>query len=316
MNIYRIIHESREKYILEDGRTANLSGRLRHVSDVFPVTGDMVSVTDDDGTCLIESIEPRKTELKRKDPSGGMQVMAANATHLLIVMALDENYSLRRLERFLVLADAAGLIPLAALTKADGADPVDTAVKEFEAKSLCRVFVTSTVTGEGIRELKDFFHEDDIVCLAGLSGAGKSSLVNAMSGAELMKTSEVRDSDAKGKHTTTGRHMFRMPDGFWIMDMPGIREVGLGADSESVDDVFDDIVELARGCRFADCSHTAEPFCAVIEAVERGEISADRLKSYKKLKSEADTESLKQQWAKKEKEISKLAKQAIKFKKR
>lgn len=313
MNIFRIISASREIYTLEDGRHVTLTGKLRREAESLPVVGDYAVVADGG---VIESIEPRKTELKRKDPSGGMQIMAANATHLLVVMALDENYSLRRLERFLILAESAGIKPITVLTKADTADPIESAVREFEVKPLCPVFVTSAVTGDGIDELKACFSDGDTVCLAGLSGAGKSTLLNALFGMELMKTSAVREDDSKGRHTTTARQLFRTESGVWIMDMPGIREVGLGADSEYVDDVFDDIAELARGCRFADCSHTSEPFCAVLEAVERGEISAGRLKSYHKLKNEANTESLKQQWAKKEKEISKLAKQAIKFKKR
>ncbi len=316
---YRIVYANREKYTLDDGRSAVLAGRVRYSTHSYPVTGDIVEVSGEGDNAVIENIQNRSSELRRKNPSGeGMQTMAANVTHVLIVMAMDANFSLRRLERFMVLARSADVIPVVALTKADIVDPVRAAVLEREAAEITNgaVFVTSTVTWEGVEELKSYFGHSDIICLAGLSGAGKSSLLNAMYGEEVMKTSQVRESDEKGVHTTTVRYMVQTPSGCWIMDMPGIKEVGIGADADAVSEVFDDIEELSIGCKFADCTHQEEPGCAVKQAVEEGIITAERLKSYLKLMEEADAEQIKLWRRQKDKRISKLAKEAAKHKKR
>ena len=284
---FRVIFASREIYELKGGYRAVLSGKLRNSAGSLPVVGDMVVCSDG---YVIESIEPRKTELKRSSPSGGagMQILAANATHLLIVMAIGAGFSIRRLERFLVLAASAGIQPVVALTKCDTVNPVDAVVAESEVKGAAGipVFCTSIVTGEGISELSGYFSEGDIICLTGLSGAGKSSLLNAICRTDL-ETSAVRESDGKGKHTTTARHFIETGNGYAFIDTPGLREVGIGGDAGAVEEVFDDIAKYAEMCRFSDCSHTNEPDCAVLAAVASGALSAERLASMHKLRKES-----------------------------
>jgi len=309
--IFRVIFASREIYTLENGERAVLSGKLRMEAESLPVVGDMVHCSDG---FVIESIEPRRTELKRAI-GAGMQVLAANATHLMIVMALGDGFSLRRVERFMVLAKSAGIKPVIVLTKCDLANPVDAAVAESELREItdAPVFVTSAFTGEGIGELAEYFLADDIICLSGLSGAGKSSLLNVLCGAEL-RTSAVREHDGKGKHTTTARHFIRSSGGFSFIDTPGLREVGIGGDTEAVEDVFSDISELADGCRFSDCSHTDEPDCAVLRAVAEGRLAEDRLNSLHRLRREAAARNEVER-KKKDKKLAKLVKQAVRIKK-
>jgi len=314
-NIFRVIFASREIYELKGGHRAVLSGRFRNTAESLPAVGDMVSCGDG---YVIESIEPRTSELKRSSPSGGagMQILAANATHLLIVMAMGAGFSIRRLERFLVLAASAGVQPVVALTKCDLVNPVDGAVSESEVRDAADapVFCTSTVTGEGLEELAAYFSAGDIICLTGLSGAGKSSLLNALCGTEL-ETSHVRVSDGKGRHTTTARHFIESARGFAFIDTPGLREVGIGADAEVVEEVFDDIAQYARMCRFSDCTHNGEPDCAVIAAIADGLLSAERLNSLHKLKKEAAAKNEAERKVR-DKNLSKLVKQVTKLKKR
>lgn len=312
-NIFRVIFASREIYGLTGGYRAVLSGRFRSTSESFPVVGDMVWCSDG---YVIESIEPRTSELKRSSPSGGagMQILAANATHLLIVMAMGAGFSIRRLERFLVLAASSGVQPVVALSKCDLVNPVDGAVWESEVRNAADapVFCTSTVTGEGLDELAGYFSAGDIICLTGLSGAGKSSLLNTLCGTGL-ETSSVRESDGRGRHTTTARHFIESERGFAFIDTPGLREVGIGGDVEAVEEVFDDIVQYAKMCRFSDCSHTDEPGCAVLAAVADGLLSADRLKSLHKLKKEAAAKNEAERKVR-DRNLSKLVKQVTKLK--
>jgi ribosome biogenesis GTPase len=312
---FRVIFASREIYELQGGHRAVISGKLRRTSDSLPAVGDIVVCSDG---YVIESIEPRTTELKRSSPSGGagMQVLAANATHLLIVMGFGAGFSVRRLERFLVLAASAGVEPVIALTKYDTADPVDAAVAESEVRDItdAKVFCTSVVTGEGIEELAGYFSAGDIICLSGLSGAGKTSLLNALCGTEDAVAS-VRVHDGKGKHTTTARHFIESGRGFFIIDTPGLREVGIGSDFEAVEEVFDEIAEYAEHCRFSNCSHTDEPGCAVLAAVADGHISGERLSSLHKLRREAAAKNEADRKAK-DKKLSKLVRQVGKIKKR
>ncbi|MCD8553657.1 ribosome small subunit-dependent GTPase A [Seleniivibrio sp.] len=309
---FRVIFASREIYELKGGYRAVLSGKLRNTAESLPVVGDMVVCSDG---YVIESIEPRKTELKRSSPSGGagMQVLAANATHLLIVMAMGAGFSIRRLERFLVLAASAGIQPVVALTKCDLVNPVDAAVAESEVKEAADipVFCTSTVTGEGIGELSAYFSEGDIICLAGLSGAGKSSLLNAFCNTDF-ETSAVRESDGKGKHTTTARHFIETGKGYSFIDTPGIREVGIGGDAGAVEEVFDDIAKYAKMCRFSDCTHTGEPDCAVLAAVASGALSAERLAGMHKLKKESAAKNESERKVR-DKKLSKTVKQIKKL---
>lgn len=309
---YRITFASMEIYILDGEFSARVSGAVRFKNDTLPVTGDLVTAEESGGTYLITGIKERSSELRRwSESKKRYQVLAANATHLMAVMAMDSNFSIRRLDRFLVLAVSAGITPVVVLTKADIADPVDAAVMESDVKDACKdgaVFAVSALTGDGMDGLDAYFGQDDIVCLAGLSGAGKTTLLNALTG-ERSATAEVRASDDKGRHTTTSRQMFRAPSGYSIIDTPGIREVGVTENLDAVDSVFEDIAALAAMCRFSDCTHTNEPDCAVRDAVGEGTLSEERLASYRRVSAEAQVRNVDMERKQKKKQLCKLLKQ-------
>lgn len=328
-NIYRITFSSQEKYIISntaENHNAVVSGKLRN-SGTMPVIGDYVYAhqADTNDLSIIDEIVERKSTIHRKKPDSehGIQIIAANVSHMLIVSAMDENFSLNRIERFLVLAKSAGADVVIALTKADLAKPSDRAHMQYETEERikgAKVICTSVMTGEGISELKNTFPENSTVCLAGLSGAGKSSLINAITGFDVQKTKEVRNFDSKGRHTTTSRNMFFI-GGFWIIDTPGIREVGLSVEKDIVKEVFEDIANAAKLCRFSDCTHTIEPDCEVRRLLMESLIDAEKLKNYQKLTKEAEKspassmEVIKERRTK-EKNISKLVKSVKKVKKR
>ncbi|MBV9759402.1 MAG: ribosome small subunit-dependent GTPase A [Acidobacteriaceae bacterium] len=284
----RVCEAAQEHYWLrfEDGFEckATPAGLLRWGAEL-PAVGDWVRARRADATlALIESVEPRATCISRQRPGGGgEQVLAANADLIVIVMGLDGDYNLRRLERYLVLAAASGAEAMVALNKADvcaewparlaDARAIATHVEALSA----RASVTPIL--EAVR--------GRTVVLLGSSGAGKSTIANALLGESRQATQAVRERDSRGRHTTTRRMLVELPEGGALIDTPGLRELALWAGQESVDDVFDGIPALARQCRFHDCAHEGEPGCAVAAALETGELDMARWASYRKLLAEA-----------------------------
>ncbi len=245
------------------------------------VVGDNVRF---DGETLVELL-PRTSLLSRLGHDGAEQAIAANVDVVLIVAGLDRPVKPGRLLRASTQAWEAGSTPLIVLTKADLADPADALADLATQVVGVDVQVVSSVTGDGIHELLDRLAGRTAVLL-GESGAGKSSLVNVLTeGDELV--GEVREGDAKGRHTTTWRQLVDLPGGGAVIDTPGVRSLGLWADAESVEAAFDDIGELAESCRFRDCSHDAEPGCAVRAAVEDGSLPEARFEQYHSLRREA-----------------------------
>lgn len=256
---------------------------------VVPAVGDRV-VLDGDRALVM----PRTSELVR-DTVGKtslVQVIAANVDVVVVVEHLEPEPALGRLERMVTIAWRADATPLIVLTKSDLVDDTDHWVAQARAVAPgVDVVAVSATTGEGLDALHAALGEARTLVLVGPSGAGKSTLVNALAGHEVMRTGDVR-GDGRGMHTTTHRELVRLPGGRWLIDTPGVRSVGLVATEESVAATFADVEELAEGCRFRDCTHTTEPGCAVVAAVEAGELPERRLESWHTLRREAARQAM------------------------
>lgn len=279
----------------------------------WPVVGDYVHFDRSPaGDSLILSVCRRTSFLKRPDSAktAAMQYMAANADYCFIITSLNEDYSYNRIARYAGTVLSGGSVPVVVLTKADlCADPERFAEEVRGIAAGIRVHAVSVLRGTGLEALRSYLEPGKTVCLLGSSGVGKSTLLNALAGGELMKTAAVRESDAKGRHTTTHRRLIELPNGASIIDTPGMREIGVAAAESGVDDTFADILALERRCRFGDCRHETEPGCAVKAAIACGELSAERLELYRSLGSESRNYE-------KKKEISKRVKAMKKRKKR
>ncbi|HBA59803.1 MAG TPA: ribosome small subunit-dependent GTPase A [Elusimicrobia bacterium] len=264
------------------------AGRLH-----YPVGGDSVSVTlhDDGAKAVVHAVLPRRSLLLRKavGAQGDAQPLAANVDKVLIVMGLDGNYNIARLERLLVAAWDSGGVPVVVLTKKDLA-PAEELPEKLAAVAAAApgvgVFCVSSLSGEGVEEVEHALAGGLRCCLLGSSGAGKSTLLNRLAGLEAAPTGAVREGDARGRHTTTARHLYFLPCGGQVIDTPGVREFCVEYSGTGLEASFSDIEALAAGCRFDDCAHEAEPGCAVQAALAAGTLSPDRLKSYNKLRRE------------------------------
>jgi ribosome biogenesis GTPase len=274
--------------------TAHLSGRFGHtaVDGGYPVTGDWVAAAlrPGEGSATIHCVLPRRSAFTRKAAGPGRpvgQVVAANADLAFLVSSLNADFNARRIERYLATAWESGASPAVVLTKADLCADREGPLMEVEAVAGgVPIHVVSAVTGEGIEGLRNSFAPGQTAVLLGSSGVGKSSLVNALAGTELMATGEIREDDARGRHTTTHRELLLLPNGRLVLDTPGMRELGLWQAESGLATAFADMETLATECRFTDCRHETEPGCAVQAAIAEGRLSQDRWDSWKKLQRE------------------------------
>ncbi len=261
---------------------ATISGRLRHISSDWPCVGDWVRLEEGN---VIADLLPRRSKLSRRDPGKGIrqQVLAANIDVLFIVTGLDHDYNPRRLERYTLLASESSARPVVILNKADLRTDWEDVVNH--ARSVVpgvSVIALSALEGWGIEAPSRELNPGETAALIGSSGAGKSTIVNSLLHASRQRTRDVRIADSKGRHTTTQRELILMPENWLLIDLPGLREVGLWTDPDQVDDNFSDISDLSRSCRFRDCTHESEPGCAVRDSG----LDSGRLASYHKLKRE------------------------------
>jgi len=258
----------------------------------LPVVGDWVVVAHrpDDGSGTITAVLPRFTKFSRKTAwqASEEQVLAANIDVAFLVASMNEDLSLRRLERYLILAWESGARPVIVLTKADLHPAPEAAVAEVETiAGGVPVYAISSLTGHGLDKVTAVLGPGLTAVLLGSSGVGKSTLVNTLAGEELLATQEIRD-DGKGRHTTTRRELIQLPTGALVIDTPGIREIQLWVADDGIDEAFEDVTELFAQCKFSDCAHDREPGCAVRSALDDGTLPAERWDSYQKLQGELE----------------------------
>ncbi len=294
-----------------DRHAAPATALLGGDPEALPVTGDWVALRAVPGLDhdLVEAVLDRTSAFRRF--RGGVQVLAANVDVVFVVVpagvgdaagadarrrtAIQADGRVRRLDRELALAYESGARPVVVLSKADLQPDLEhavTAVRRVAGEAIA-VHATSAATGDGVDALRAYATAGRTIALIGASGVGKSTIANALLGADTLATSHARAADQRGRHTTTARHLVLLPGGGALIDTPGIRELGLWDAEEAVDRVYDDVAALAARCRFADCAHEREPGCAVRAAIDDGALEEHRLMSYRKLQREAALEERK-----------------------
>lgn len=296
----RVVGVRKNSFIVRDGvdeKSVTAAGALIYASEtggLFPVTGDWVLVDES----RIVSVFLRANELSRGAPGargsgheGAVkgQVLAANIDTVFIVCGLDRDYNPRRIERYVTLVYNCGAEPVVILTKSDLHESPEDFASEIEDLMFgLPVHLVSSPEGRGTESLEQYLRPGRTVAMLGSSGAGKSSLLNRLAGKEVRRVGEVSERDGKGMHTTTTRDLFFLPGGGMIIDNPGIREIAFWDDAGGIDETFPDIMSLGEKCRFSDCTHFHEPGCAVISAMNEGDLSSERLESYRKMRREFD----------------------------
>lgn len=287
---------------------------------VYPTIGDFVMIEWNDmgDSQIIETLK-RDSSFSRTSSSADRnhemhtqheQLVAANFDYVFIMQSLNDNFNIRRIERYLTLAWESGAIPVIVLTKCDLVDDVESYIFEVESVAIgVDVYAISCKAKIGLEKLQKYFKKGNTLVFLGSSGVGKSTLVNTLIGEDVMKTSEIREDDSRGRHTTTNRQLLMLPTGAMVIDTPGMRELGMWNCDDGIDKTFQDIEKYFGTCKFSDCTHTSESGCKVLEAIKNGELSEERYNAYMKLKNEArynsDSESYLREKKNKFKEIAK-----------
>ena len=293
-------HHSLYRIVTGQGELqAGVTGKLLHAADGtedFPAVGDWVMVDRLEGgagDALIHHILGRKSAFVRKAAggSGGVQIVAANIDVVFICMSLNADFNLRRLERYLAIAWDSRAIPVIVLTKADLCRDLPERLSEISSVGAgTDVIACSSMEENGYESVKAYIAGGRTIAFIGSSGVGKSTLINRLMGEDILATREIRESDARGRHATTHRQLLLLPGGGIVIDTPGMRE--LQVYKGNLARAFEDIEDLASRCRYADCSHTVEPGCAVRAAIDRGELAGKRFENYVKLQRETSYEGL------------------------
>jgi len=302
---------------------ARVSGKLRQ-DGLRPAVGDWVAIYRDESDIFtIQAILPRKSKISRKDPgrAAGEQVIVTNIETVFIVTSLNQDLNMRRLERYIAIAKQSGTEPVIVLNKSDICADVEAKIDEVKAIAPdLSVLDISATENIGLEKLSPYLQDGKTALLLGSSGVGKSTLINALEGRERQKIGEIREDDGRGRHTTTARELLILETGGIVIDNPGMREIQLWDAGDGLDDAFQDIIELAKECKFSDCRHVTEPGCAVKKAIEDGTLSEVRLESYRKLQRELSAIERKKnpklmaEEQKKWKKISRMAKEIQKRK--
>ena len=239
------------------------------------------------------------------------QLVAANFDYVFIIQSLNNNFNLHRIERYLSLAWESGGVPVIVLTKSDLVSNVQEYIEQVENIAFgVEIYAVSCVTKQGLDNLEKYFSKGNTIVFLGSSGVGKSTLVNTLYGKEVMKTSEIREEDSRGRHTTTSRNLIMLPNGAMLIDTPGMRELGMWDAESGISKTFQDIEKYLGMCKYSNCTHTNEPGCKILEAIEKGEIQKERFDEYLKLQKESEYNTNSDEYLKnkreKFKEISKI----------
>jgi len=290
-------HKNMYKIICEHGeRSAILKSSIYYNEKVeqkesFPTTGDFVLIQfNESGDSIIVKTLERKTCFSRKDPDAGRgeQVVAANFDYVFILTSLNYDFNLNRLERYLAAAWNSGGLPVILLTKADLIEDPQEKISSVEKIAPgVGVFAISVISGAGIENLSDYLRPKKSIVFLGSSGVGKSTLVNALAGKEIMSVNTIREDDSRGRHTTTHRQLLLLPNGVIVIDTPGMRELGMWDANSGLSEVYSDIEELLAQCKYNNCSHTNEPGCVIRRALAIGALSMSRWNNYQALQKEA-----------------------------
>lgn len=297
LTIGRVIKESRhiyQVYTEEGSIQAEISGSFHYTAiekSDYPTVGDWVLMRMGDSMAIIEKVLERKTFFARKAPGNEIeqQIIASNIDHICIVAGLDggRNFSLRGIERYITMVEEGGAQPAIILNKVDLCDDRDKIKSQIlEVASNIPFFLVSALTGEGIEQFTDNFKSGETIAFTGPSGVGKSALLNYLMGNSIQKTGGQRDSDLRGKHTTTHKEMFFLTGGTLVIDTPGMREMQLYGNMDSLNDTFHEIYEAAKDCKFTDCTHQDEPGCAVKQLVTDGSLDEKRYENYLRMRGE------------------------------
>jgi ribosome biogenesis GTPase len=285
---------------------AEVTGRLMFHAEErmdYPVVGDWVAaaILDQGGLAVIHAILPRASVLARKSAGRKLegQAIAANVDIVFVVIGLDHDFNLNRLERYLAVAAGTNSRPVVLLSKSDLVPDPDAAARSAADRAEgAEVLAVSSRTGSGMDRLGSLLARGVTACFIGSSGVGKSSIINRLAGRELLRTAEVREADSKGRHTTSHRELFVLPSGGIVIDTPGMRELGLWDAGQGIGRAFGDIEALAMACAFSDCTHRVEPGCAVRAAVDAGNLDRARYESFLKLGREQEHMDAKTDWFK------------------
>ena len=297
--VARVTAVDKARYLIRDEHgelPAELTGRLQFVAESstdLPCVGDWVCARFQDARshATVHGVLPRKSFLRRKAPGKDIdfQMIAANIDVAFVIQSCHFDFNVRRLERYLVMVREGHIEPVLLLTKIDlvGALELESLIGRIRLAGIKEKIVTlSNVTGAGLDQVRELLVPGRTYCLLGSSGVGKTTLINRLAGDSGLETRGVSHT-GEGRHTTTRRQLVVLEGGALLIDMPGMRELGMLGVSEGLDDTFADIGELAKNCRFADCGHSSEPGCAVRAAIERHDLSEERLQDYRKLSRES-----------------------------
>lgn len=327
-SVGRVISEHKDRYVVksENGDfDAELIGNLRFTAEDkhdFPAVGDWVAFSEfDEDKALIHHIYPRQSVIERQAVGkfGQKQIIATNIDYGLIVQAVDNNFNVNRLERYLTICNTSHVKPIIILNKIDLIDEsqLETIVSKISERiKHVQIFATSNQTIAGHNELQSIIKSGNTYCLLGSSGVGKSTLLNSISGKELMKTGSISMKLGKGKHVTSHRELIILENGGIIIDNPGMREVGIADSTDGIEITFDIIFELSTECKYKDCMHINEKGCAILEAIEKGDIEKDLYDNYQKMMREKQHfESTIMEKRKKDRDFGKMIKKHKKARK-
>lgn len=322
----RVISEHKERYVVKTEHAefdSELIGNLRfsaqNRSD-FPAVGDWVAITEyDDNKVLIHAIYPRNSIIERQAVGkfGEKQIIASNIDYGLIVQAVDRDFNINRLERYLSICYTSNVKPIIILSKIDLISDAElTSILKTTANRIQKVPIIklNNMSESGFEEINSLIEKGKTYCLLGSSGVGKSTLLNNIAGTELMKTNSIGETSNRGRHVTSHRQLVVLKNGGILIDNPGMREVGIADAGSGLKITFSEIIELAKTCKFKDCTHLHEKDCAIMEAVDTGEISSKSYENYQKMEKEKmHFESSAEEKKKKDKDLGKLIKNVKKI---